>query len=37
MQKFSPVQDRRFTSSVDIFNFDKRIPVKGYKQHDQQK
>ena len=37
MHEFSPVQDKRFTSSVDIFNFDKRIPVKGYKQHDQQK
>ena len=37
MREFSPAQDRRFTSSVDIFNFNKIIPLKDYKQHDQQK
>ena len=37
MGEFSPAHDRRFVSSVDIFNFNKRILFKDYKQHDQQK
>ena len=37
MWESSPVQYKRFTSSPDIFNFNKRIAVKDYKQQDQQK
>ena len=37
MRETSPAQYTRFTSSVDIFKFNKRIPVKDYKQHDQEK
>ena len=36
MREFSPAHDRGFASSVDIFNFNKKILVKDYKQHDQQ-